>query len=76
MAGLFRTTGTLKARGIALVAALIVVLALPSLGPYAQRHRDLLTFAIGGFVFVAVFLLEKRRKRRAQQIKGGAEDGL
>jgi len=64
MAGLFRRTGmgSLKARGIALLAALVVVLALPELGPYAQRHRDLLTFAIGGIVFAAVFLIGRRRR--------------
>jgi hypothetical protein len=71
MAGLFRrtTTSTLKARGIALLAALVVVLALPSLGPYAQRHRDLLTFAIGGIVFATVLLIGKRSK-----VGGGAKE--
>jgi len=62
MAGLFRRTGTLKARGIALLAALVVVLALPLFGPYAQRHRDLLTFAIGGIVFMIVCLIGNRSK--------------
>jgi len=92
MAGLFRSTGTLKARGIALLAALVVVVALPEFGPYAQRHRDLLTFAIGGLVFVIVFVLEKRSKGRRRSssgkkpkplvmpaqagIHGGADSGL
>ncbi len=65
MAGLFRRTRTLKLRGIALLAAILFVIALPNLGETAQRHRDLLTFVIGGLVFLVVLSIEKRLKNRA-----------
>jgi hypothetical protein len=71
MSGLFRRTGTLRARGIALLAALVVVLALPLLGPYAERHRDLLTFAIGGLVFALLVLFGRRRGVGGSRSKSG-----